>query len=79
MNELPDLLKMAAAALLGSGFGGGSSLAYFRGKLKGYLKKDDFHQMCNERHADMQDKIMDIHGMMREVHGYLKAKNGGKL
>ena len=81
MPEMDTLSLIVTGAL-----SAGVAFGIVKGKMYNYMTYDKHRDICDKergRTTEVESKLFDAQremlGMIKEIHGYLKAKNGGSL
>ena len=64
----------------------GVAFGILKGKMYNYITYEKHREICAKEREEtnrvlskLYDAEKETHGMIKEIHGYLKAKNNGKL
>ena len=82
MDLSPEIALSAGTVIASAGI----AFGIVKGRLYNYMTYDRHREICEserKKTTDSLDKLFDLNretlGMIKEIHGYLKAKNGGGL
>ena len=77
-----DIAVWAGSAVLSAGI----AFGIVKGKLYNYMTYEKHRDICaaeRKQTTEVLEKLFSAqkeeHGMIKEIHGYIKAKNGGTL
>ena len=78
----PDVAVWCVSGVLSAGI----AFGVVKGRLYNYMTYDKHREICALERKETNKKLellftaqKEEHGMIKEIHGYLKAKNGGVL
>lgn len=81
--HIEPALALSAMTVIASG---GVAFGLVKGKMYNYMTYDKHRAICeterketNEALGKLFEAQKEAHGMIKEIHGYLKGKNGGSL
>jgi hypothetical protein len=64
----------------------GASFGIIKTRLNGTMTYGKHREICDKERAitnaalqKLQEMQVEMHGMIKEIHGYMRAKNGGTL
>ena len=82
MEVSPEIITTGVASILAAGV----AFGIVKGKMYNYVTYDKHREICNDERARADIKFNKLfeaqtesRDMIKEIHGYLKAKNGGSL
>jgi len=82
MEVSSDLVTWGVSAM----FGGGMALRVVKTQIKNTMTYETHRQICSKERIErnrMLDKLFDAqketYGLIKELHGHIKAKNGGNF
>jgi hypothetical protein len=81
-----ELSPETAVIIVSGTVSAGIAFGIVKGKLYNYITYEKHREICAKERgqtSEALDKLFasqkEAHGMIKEIHGFLKAKNGGQL
>ena len=81
--DIDHPIIVSGASVLASGL---VAFGVLKGKLYNYMTYDKHREICAAERKETKESLQQLfvaqketHGMIKEIHGYIRAKNGGSL